>query len=85
MCMYVHVTSECVRACIVVVKSPSLFPQGVEVFEEKLNPLCMQWLIDNGEYMYMYISPSLPLFMLHVPFFIQYLLSVRLPQSTFVT
>ena len=23
--------------------------QGVEVFEEKLNPLCMQWLVDNGE------------------------------------
>ena len=23
--------------------------QGVEVFEEKLNTLCMQWLIDNGE------------------------------------
>ena len=23
-------------------------PQGVEVFEEKLNALCMQWLIDNG-------------------------------------
>ena len=21
--------------------------QGVEVFEEKLNTLCMQWLIDN--------------------------------------
>ena len=26
----------------------SLSLQGVEVFEEKLNPLCMQWLIDNG-------------------------------------
>ena len=22
---------------------------GVEVFEEKLNQLCMQWLIDNGK------------------------------------
>ena len=24
------------------------FHQGVEVFEEKLNTLCMQWLMDNG-------------------------------------
>ena len=24
---------------------------GVVVFEEKLNQLCMQWLIDNGKYL----------------------------------
>ena len=27
---------------------PFVFQQGVEVFEEKLNTLCMQWLMDNG-------------------------------------
>lgn len=27
----------------------SLFPQGVEFFDEKLNTLCMAWLIDHGK------------------------------------
>lgn len=27
----------------------SVFSQGVEFFDEKLNTLCMAWLIDHGE------------------------------------
>lgn len=27
----------------------SVFPQGVEFFDEKLNTLCMAWLIDHGK------------------------------------
>lgn len=27
----------------------TLFPQGVEFFDEKLNTLCMAWLIDHGK------------------------------------
>lgn len=27
----------------------SMFPQGVEFFDEKLNTLCMAWLIDHGK------------------------------------
>lgn len=26
-----------------------MFPQGVEFFDEKLNTLCMAWLIDHGK------------------------------------
>lgn len=25
-------------------------PQGVEFFDEKLNSLCMAWLVDHGKY-----------------------------------
>ncbi len=35
---------------------------GVEVFEEKLNQLCMQWLIDNGKHLmvlYYCIGPNI--------------------------
>ncbi len=29
---------------------PPCLPQGVEFFDEKLNSLCMAWLVDHGEY-----------------------------------
>ena len=45
--------SLCADCVLVNCADPSsiLRSQGVEVFEEKLNPLCMQWLIDNGEHL----------------------------------
>ena len=55
MCVYVHVykNEQCTCQLTAASSPSSSFPlsflaQGVEVFEEKLNPLCMQWLIDNG-------------------------------------
>ena len=51
--------SLCADCVLVNCADPSsiLRSQGVEVFEEKLNPLCMQWLIDNGEHR---LSLSIP-------------------------
>jgi serine/threonine-protein phosphatase 2A regulatory subunit A len=60
MCVHFVVTLLCVINRLAIIQyMPILAGQlGVEFFDEKLNALCMTWLVDQGDHLHHHVLPS---------------------------